>query len=96
MKIKEVHCKRWFLKKNIWGITLYPFIFYNTNHWYYRDNFDAMQVHEWVHVKQVRKHGWFKFYLSYLYQSFRFGYRGNKYEIEAYRKEREFIERRNQ
>ena len=93
LKIREVHCKRWFLSDWIAGITLYPFIFYNTQHRAYKDEdtFVAMRFHEFVHVKQVQDLGWFRFYTSYLYQSLRFGYENNKYEVEAYRKEREFI-----
>ena len=89
--IKEIHCKYWFLSKRFAGITLYPFIFYNTKHRAYKKNFDALQFHEFVHVEQIRRVGWFKFYLDYLWQSLRFGYLKNKYEIEAYQKQSEFV-----
>ena len=94
MKIREIHCNRWLLQKQVAGITLYPFIFYNKKSLKYNKDFEALQFHEFVHVDQVCKNGWFKFYLDYLWQSFRFGYRSNKYEIEAFDKEHKFVKNR--
>lgn len=81
MKIKEIHCKHWILSESIGAITLYPFIFYNTNTINYKENFKTLQKHEMVHVEQVKKIGFFKFYFTYL-----FG-KKDEYEKEAYRKE---------
>jgi hypothetical protein len=80
MKIREIHCKRWFLGDKVDGITLYPFIFYRGQ------PADWLRKHEWVHVMQVRRHGWLKFYVMYLYYQVRFGYEKNPFEIEAYSK----------
>ena len=90
MKIREVQCKRWFLSDWVAAITLYPFIFYNTSHRLYKYDFPALRVHEYVHIKQVRQYGWLKFYLTYLYQNLRYGYQGNKYEVEARKEEARF------
>lgn len=85
MKVKEIYCTRiWLLNRKWFGITLYPFIFYNRKYWYIRED---MRRHEWVHVEQVRKEGWFKFYLNYLKQNFIVGYKNNPYELEAYAKQ---------
>lgn len=81
MKVREIHCKRWFLPKNLGAITIYPFIFYNTNAESYKEVFEHLQKHEMVHIAQVERLGWFNFYLTYL-----FG-KKDQYEKEAYRKE---------
>lgn len=85
MKPIEVHCKRWFLGDWIGGITIYPFIFYNTNTYKYKNDFEDLQKHEMAHIAQVERLGWFKFYLSYLNLNWRKGYEygTGKYEREA-------------
>ena len=49
--------------------------------------------HEWIHVKQIQEEGFFRFYLSYIFQIFfnlfRYGnlkkaYKNISYEKEAY------------
>jgi len=80
MKIIEIHCDNWFLKDSIAGITLYPFIFYNKNHKFYKDHFKTLQRHEFIHVDQVYKMGWLKFYFSYVFVR---GFK-EKVEREAY------------
>ena len=83
MRIVEVKCARWFLSSRIHGIVLYPFIFYNTNSWSYNKNFESLRRHEWVHVDQVRRYGWFTFYSRYVtLSSFR-----EQVESEAYSKQ---------
>jgi hypothetical protein len=72
MKIIEVTWRFfpvfWF--GGILAITLYPFIIYR-----YRPGSHEMVVqndglhirrHEWIHIDQVRKHGWWKFYILYI------------------------------
>lgn len=81
MRVREIYCKRWILPKQTWGITLYPFIFYNTKHWHIED---FMRRHEWIHVEQVERLGWFKFYFKYLVCHFKYGYLENPFEKEAY------------
>lgn len=85
MKIREIHCKRWFLSKDIGAITLLPFgIYYNTDHHQYKEDFKALQFHEMVHVDQVKKEGILKFYITYLLGD------SKEDEEEAYRKEDEY------
>ena len=83
MIIREVICKRWFLRKWVKGIVLYPFIFYQGK----PDM--TLRKHEWVHIEQIQRLGVIKFYVTYLLYSFRLGYENNPYEIEAYRRESE-------
>jgi hypothetical protein len=40
-------------------------------------------VHEIEHLKQIRERGRLSFYLSWLLETFRFGYTGNKWENAA-------------
>ena len=60
------------------AITLYPFIFYESE-----QARRKYQAHEFVHVEQVRRLGWLRFYAEYLYQNIRYGYDKNLFEIEA-------------
>jgi hypothetical protein len=39
--------------------------------------------HEICHVKQFEKYGYFNFIIKYLWQSWKHGYRNNKFEVEA-------------
>jgi hypothetical protein len=64
----------------IGGITIYPFIFFKRSR---EEVTDTLFRHELQHIYQVQEHGWLKFYLSYLWESIRHGYKGNKYELEA-------------
>lgn len=77
MRVREVICKRWFLRKWIKGITLYPFIFYQG------EPSHTLRKHEQVHIEQIRKLGVIRFYLLYLYYNMRYGYDKNPFEIEA-------------
>lgn len=43
--------------------------------------------HEITHVKQFAQHGYLKFILLYVMETFNKGYQYNKFEIEARRKE---------
>ncbi len=91
MKIREIHCKRWFIPKSINAITLYPFIFYNKPERFSKSRFKTLQKHEMVHVAQVEKLGWFKFYASYINLNFikRVKPGTGKYEKEAYKEQHE-------
>jgi hypothetical protein len=78
MRIREVICKkRWFLKKSIEAITLYPFIFFHG------EPTNRTRSHEYIHVAQVRRIGWLKFYILYFWYNFKLGYLLNPFEIEA-------------
>lgn len=48
------------------AITLYPFILFNMTRQEAIDNYTL--DHEFVHVRQVRKLGWLRFYASYLWK----------------------------
>lgn len=39
--------------------------------------------HEICHVRQFEKYGYFNFIIKYLWQSWKHGYRNNKFEVEA-------------
>ena len=65
------------LKAN--AITLYPFIFYKL-----KEPNKTTVTHELIHIMQVRKHGFFSFYISYLL--FYFAYR-----LMGHNKERAYL-----
>ena len=72
----------WFLRRSwIDGITIYPFIFFKQRQ---ADITDELFRHELEHIYQVRREGWIKFYIKYLYYQFRHSYRKIPYEVEAY------------
>ena len=79
MRVREVICKRWFLDKHIQAITIAPFIFFNGV------PSEETRTHELVHIAQVNRLGWLKFYILYLYYSWKYGYRQNPFEKEAYK-----------
>jgi hypothetical protein len=73
------------------GITIYPFIFINCSKQEAMDN--RILNHECVHVLQVRKLGWFKFYGLYVakYAKYWWKFRNQQqaymaisFEMEAY------------
>ncbi len=69
------------------GITLYPFIFVGFPE---NDPRTAKLLkHELVHIEQIYRDGFFKFYLTYIWYSIRYGYKNNPYEVEAYRRQEE-------
>lgn len=80
MKIREVFNSRLPRLLGVDAITIYPFIFYagtptvifcagtHTGICYSGPPTDIVRRHEWEHVAQVRRVGWFKFYASYLYE----------------------------
>ena len=45
---------------------------------------DSVRKHESIHQRQIREDGWLKFMILYFYWSWKYGYRQNPYEIEAY------------
>lgn len=46
--------------------------------------------HEVAHVKQFQERGFYRFILSYLFETFNMGYELNRYELEAIKKERDY------
>jgi hypothetical protein len=73
-----------FRKLWIGGMVIYPFMLFKRSR---EEVTDRLFRHELEHVYQVRREGWLKFYLTYLWESLRHGYKGNKYEVEANAKE---------
>lgn len=78
------------------AITLYPYILYSRSAVHHLYDDPASMKHEFVHVEQIRRDGWFVFYTTYLYHWVREWLRGTKwldayykipYEVEAYKRE---------
>lgn len=42
-----------------------------------------IQRHEIAHVLQMKRDGWLRFQVQYVYWAFKYGYRQNPYEVEA-------------
>ena len=86
MKIRRKY-NNWIPKiLRVGAITLYPFILYKRSKADLQttpDYLKAVFKHEYIHIEQVRRMGWFKFYFLYLIESAKNGYRDNKYEVEA-------------
>lgn len=59
------------------AITIAPFIFYNGV------MSEELKRHELVHIEQVKRLGWIRFYLTYLWYIARYGYKNNPFEVEA-------------
>jgi len=78
--MKQITCKNWLLKKHIKGITLYPYVFYQG------EPSEALKYHESIHLEQIKKEGFLKFYTKYVYYDLKYGYEKNPYEIEAHKK----------
>lgn len=74
------------------AITLYPFILYKRDKEFLKarpDYLKALFKHEYIHIDQVRRMGWFKFYFLYIIENIRKGYKQNKYELEAWDRQHE-------
>ena len=67
--------------RTTWAITIAPFVFILKK---YADN-NAVLAHEMVHIQQVARAGWWKFYLKYI---FNIGFR-RSVEAEGKAKQRE-------
>lgn len=80
MNIKEVIWPWAFGKYRIKAeaIVLYPLVIYRN-----QEAVNNFRQHELVHVDQVRRLGWIRFYVSYIIEHYKNGYSGNKYELEA-------------
>lgn len=59
----------WLLSGGREAITLYPFVFISQS----KETAHATRLihHEWVHVEQVRRLGWWTFYAQYLKEYFK-------------------------
>ena len=93
MKIRRVY-NHWIPQLlRVGAITLYPFILYSQSTYHLKrreDNYlKNLFKHEYVHIGQVRRMGWFKFYFLYIIENAKTGYKGNKYELEAWMRQEE-------
>ena len=75
--------KLWLLKK----MGFLGFTFFNGTVWL-RPDMDAetkyrVMTHEARHIFQIKRDGYIKFTIKYLYYLARYGYRQNPYEIDA-------------
>jgi hypothetical protein len=70
------------------AITIYPFIFIKRK---MKDNKVLLQ-HEMIHIEQVKRLGWLRFYITYLWYNFTRGYKKNPFEVEAYARQNEEID----
>jgi len=59
--------------------------FWNTIYYLDDKSMESKRVkkHELKHIEQIERLGRFRFTIEYLYQSVRYGYNNNKFEIEA-------------
>lgn len=70
----------WFVPPKQLAWVLYPFIFFKQK----KDDVTIILYrHEMEHVYQVRRKGWLKFYITYIWYSIRYGYTDNPYEASA-------------
>lgn len=92
MKIRRVY-NNWFAQLlNVGAITLYPFILYSQSKLSLkaRDEYlTALFKHEYIHIEQVRRLGWFTFYFLYIIENMKTGYKQNKFELEAWDRQHE-------
>ena len=84
MKIRIIK-KRWWTPP--WGkadgITLYPFVFVR------RGASETLLRHELIHIYQIQRDGWWRFYLGYLKRKYinQVSYLDDPMEVEAYKYE---------
>ena len=91
MKIRRVY-NSWIPQLlKVGAITLYPFILYSHTKPYLLNQtyLKTLFKHEYIHVEQVRRLGWFKFYFLYIIENMETGYKQNKYELEAWKRQTE-------
>ena len=93
MKTKWIYDSKFARILKVNAITLYPFVFVALD---YDRVPNELIYHEFVHIKQIRAQGWFRFYATYLYEYFKLramgldadeAYFAIPAEIEAFEKE---------
>ncbi|WP_020409833.1 hypothetical protein [Hahella ganghwensis] len=75
------------------AVTIYPFIFFKHSVEQCKEAswFPKLFKHELIHVEQVRRLGWWNFYVTYLWFQVAYGYKRNPFEVEAYKRQDEDI-----
>jgi len=63
------------------GLVLYPFMLLSTS---MEETMPSTFKHEMVHVRQIERDGWCRFYCQYCIYSCYDSYQNNRYEQEAY------------
>lgn len=91
MKIRRKY-NHWFPQLlRVGAITLYPFILYSQDKYHLQRREEGYLTHlfkhEYIHIEQVRRMGWFKFYFLYIIEGMKNGYENNKYENEAHERQ---------
>jgi len=78
MRVREIYGASWLRLFGAKAMVLYPFIFF-------RDHDVELEtyIHEWTHVFQIRRDGFFSFYLTYLKEYF-LNYAEYRNHFEAY------------
>jgi hypothetical protein len=91
MKVKHIRNSKLAKLLKVEAITIYPFIFYSMD-----IPSKVLKQHEMIHIDQIRKLGWFKFYFKYLLEYTKLYYRlrsssmayfNISFEKEAYAKQ---------
>lgn len=78
----QVRLLRWFLTK-VTGECPDGFTAFGRTWWFISDPSPGLVAHEALHVEQQKRDGW-RFYVRYAWDFVRYGYRGVRYEREAY------------
>jgi len=72
-----------FVRRWVEGIAFYPFIFIKKMA-RTQAEYKTLIEHEKIHIRQ-QLNGWIVgFYVSYFYYNWKYGYKNNPYEVEAY------------
>ena len=79
MKIREFTGQNWLRWLDVRALTIYPFVFYRA-----ATPSKTLRNHEAIHIAQVRRDGWLRFYTRYLWEYLRGRWRGLAHK-EAYR-----------
>lgn len=80
MKLRVIYNSR-LIRKGYNAWVLFPFMFFREAK---EDVSDTLFRHEMEHVYQVMRDGWWRFYITYLWHLYRYGYMKIPYELEAY------------
>lgn len=80
MKIRVCY-NSWLVRKGYKAWVFFPFMFFRQPK---EEVTDILFRHEMQHVYQVLQTGWIKFYLKWLWYTWRRGYKQNPYELEAW------------